>query len=189
MSGEDEPLLVTRALRRAGNTDFSMSCDQPVGELLAVLAAGLRPGARVLELGTGVGVGLSWIVHGLSPRDDVSVLSVDLDPALLDVARTEEWPSWVEFLCADGAHVVEERGPFDLIFADAPGGKITALGATVACLASQGILLVDDMDPALHTTDDLLEPIQTVRDTLLSDPRLITIEIPFSTHVIIAVKR
>jgi len=45
------------------------------------------------------------------------------------------------------------------------------------------------MDPALHAVDGLLGPIQAVRDTLVSDPRLLTIEIPFSTHVIIAVTR
>jgi predicted O-methyltransferase YrrM len=92
-------------------------------------------------------------------------------------------------LCADGARVVEGHGPFDLVFADAPGGKITGLDATIACLAPHGVLLVDDMDPALHADDDLRGPIASVRDTLLSDSRLLAVEIPFSTHVIVAVRR
>lgn len=166
-----------------------MSSDRSVGELLAVLAAGTQPGSHILELGTGTGVALGWIVHGLGARNDARVLSVDTDPVLLAATNDDAWPPWVELLCADGLDVVRERGPFDLIFADAPGGKIEGLDATIESLAPRGVLLVDDMNPALHERDGLLDALGSVRDALVDDRRLIAVEIPVSTHVILAVKR
>jgi predicted O-methyltransferase YrrM len=185
----DLPAVVREARQRAVNQSFSMSSDLAVGELLATLAAAAPVGASILELGTGVGVGLSWILHGLGTRADASVLTVDADEALINSTRNAAWPDWVHFLVADGAAVVRERGPFDLIFADAVGGKIEGLDATVAALAPRGVLLVDDMDPSLHREDGLITPLETVRDRLMSHPSLITAELPFSTHMILAVKR
>ena len=56
-----------------------------MGRLLAALAAAVPSGGRVLEIGTGVGVGLAWLVHGLGARRDVEVVTVELDD---EVQRT-----------------------------------------------------------------------------------------------------
>jgi predicted O-methyltransferase YrrM len=74
------PPLVAAATARASQAGFPMSCDPAVGRLLTVLAAHLPEGARMLELGTGAGVGAAWIVSGLLPRTDVTVTSVESDP-------------------------------------------------------------------------------------------------------------
>ena len=189
MEPSDIPPLVALAQRRADAAGFAMSCDRGVGELLAVLAAASPAGARILELGTGTGVGLSWIVHGLGARTDASVLTVDTDADLLAQTRAAGWPTWIEFVCGDGARVVGERGPFDLAFAHAPGGKLDGLDTTITALAPRGVLVVDDMDPDLHTTDGLAPALATVRDPLVAHPSLIATEVPYSTHLIIAVKR
>jgi predicted O-methyltransferase YrrM len=47
--------------------------------------------------------------------------------------------------CADALAVLGEAGEFDLIFADAPGGKWEGLDRTIAALAPHGMLIVDDM--------------------------------------------
>ena len=60
------PPLVAAALARSRQMGFPMSCDPVVGRLLAVLAAHLPEGARVLELGTGAGVGTSIGAAGTS---------------------------------------------------------------------------------------------------------------------------
>jgi len=67
------PALVAAATSRARSAGFGLSCEPAVGRLLAVLAAHLPAGARVLELGTGAGVGTAWITWGLLPRTDVTV--------------------------------------------------------------------------------------------------------------------
>ena len=100
-----------------------MSCEPAVGALLAVLAGHLPEGSRVLELGTGTGVGTAWIVSGLLPRTDVTVVSVEKDPATA-AAASGDWPSFADLRCADALEVLGESGTFDLIFADAAGGKV-----------------------------------------------------------------
>jgi demethylmenaquinone methyltransferase/2-methoxy-6-polyprenyl-1,4-benzoquinol methylase len=188
MAATVEPPIVQDARRRAADAGFPQSSASNVGALLAVLAAATPDRARILELGTGTGVGLAWIVHGLQDRTDASVLTVDTDPHLLAITQQAAWPDYVQFLLQDGAQVVQEEGPFDLIFADAIGGKIDRLDATIAALATRGILVVDDMDPTLHQDDGLLEPLESVARQLLSHPALTSATLPFSTHVILAVR-
>ena len=134
-------------------------------------------GGRVIELGTGSGVGLAWLVHGLGDRGDVTVTSVDSDADLLGAVRGEAWPPWVDLVEGDGATIVRERAPFDLIFADAPSGKVDGLEHTIAAIAPRGVLVVDDMDTAAHADDGLLDAITAVREQLSSDPRLLTVEL------------
>lgn len=62
MLAEAAEPLVAAATARAHQAGFPMSCDPAVGRLLAVPAAHLPEGARVLDLGTGTGVGTAWIV-------------------------------------------------------------------------------------------------------------------------------
>jgi demethylmenaquinone methyltransferase/2-methoxy-6-polyprenyl-1,4-benzoquinol methylase len=165
-----------------------LSSEPGVGALLAMLAAAAPQNAAILELGTGAGVGLAWIVHGVRDRSDVSVVTVDTDAELLALTQSDAWPEYVEFLSRDGSAVVRERGPFDLIFADAVGGKLDRLDATIAAIAPRGILIVDDMDPALHDSDGLREPLQLVTQQIRSAPHLVSVELPFSTGVILAAK-
>ena len=80
------PPLVQDAVARAREAGFALSCDPAVGLLLATLAAHLPAGARVLELGTGTGVGTAWITTGLLPRTDVTVVTVEKDPATAALA-------------------------------------------------------------------------------------------------------
>jgi demethylmenaquinone methyltransferase/2-methoxy-6-polyprenyl-1,4-benzoquinol methylase len=56
------PTLVADAQRRAGEIDFSASSDEIVGGLLASLSMAVPFGGRILEIGTGAGVGCAWIV-------------------------------------------------------------------------------------------------------------------------------
>ena len=77
------PRLVRDAEERAARAGFTLSCEPLVGQLLACLVAGLPRHARVLEIGTGMGVGLAWITTGLSGRTDVEVVTVERDRGAL----------------------------------------------------------------------------------------------------------
>jgi demethylmenaquinone methyltransferase/2-methoxy-6-polyprenyl-1,4-benzoquinol methylase len=130
--------------------------------VLAALAAAVPGGGRVLEIGTGVGVGvgLAWLVHGLGARRDVEVevVTVELDDEVRRTALSAPWPPWppwVRFESGDGAQAVGGLGQFDLIFPDAPGGKISGLHRTVAALRRGGVLIVDDMDLTRHEDEQL----------------------------------
>ncbi|MEZ5079551.1 MAG: class I SAM-dependent methyltransferase [Thermoleophilia bacterium] len=183
-------MTVDRARARATEAGFELSCDDEVGALMAALAAGVPRGGRILELGTGVGVGLAWMVAGLQGRTDVEVHSVEIDAPTAAIAAAETWPSTITLHVADAMEVLPRLGSFDLIFADAQGGKIEGLDLTISALAPGGHLLVDDMAPkagnALH--ESLWPRIQRVRERLLTDPRLRSAELTFASGVILATK-
>ncbi|HEX7104505.1 MAG TPA: class I SAM-dependent methyltransferase [Acidothermaceae bacterium] len=181
--------LRARARQHADRLGFTMSSDDETGRLLAVLASSVPRGGRVLELGTGVGFGTTAIVAGLGTRDDVRVVTVEGDEAVATAARDNQWPSFVEFVLGDIPELLPTLGAFDVVFADAQGGKWTALDRTIDAMKPGGFLLVDDMekfeggDPKLHAKQ------QEVTDTLLHHPQLTACEIAWSTGLILCGKR
>jgi predicted O-methyltransferase YrrM len=181
-----EPSLVQAALARARQADFTLSCDPAVGRLLAVLAGHLPAGARVLELGTGTGVGTAWIASGLLPRADVAVITVEKDPETAALAAQGDWPGFVELRCADALVVLGNAGRFDLIFADAPGGKTEGLDRTIAALAPHGMLVVDDMIPTPEWDSGLRTRQEQVRHALLTSPLLTSVELRHGSGVILS---
>ncbi|HYN94120.1 MAG TPA: class I SAM-dependent methyltransferase [Pilimelia sp.] len=180
---------MTESLARARAAGFTMSSEPGVGELLATLACAVRPGGRVLEIGTGAGAGLAWVVAGLGSRTDVDVHSVEVDPAVAEVAAAGAWPPFVRLHTGDVLGLYDRLGAFDLIFADAPGGKWTGLDSTVAALAPGGLLLVDDMTPPRWGDPEHEENTGRVRATLLADPRLVAVEMRWSSGVILCARR
>ncbi|MGO9502050.1 MAG: O-methyltransferase [Streptosporangiaceae bacterium] len=186
---EELPESVLAAYERAARTGFPLACEIEVGRLLAALAAAVPDGGRVLEIGTGVGVGLAWLVHGLGARRDVEVVTVELDDGVRQTALSGRWPPWVRFESGDGAEVVGRLGKFDLIFADAPGGKIFKLRRTVAALRDGGVIVVDDMDLTRHADEPLRSALVVARHRLLQNAELVCAELGFSSGVIVAVKR
>jgi predicted O-methyltransferase YrrM len=83
------PALVGKALRTAERQGFALSCRVEQGRLLSVLAGGAI--TSIGETGTGVGVGLAWLVSGR--RAGVRVVSVERDESrAAEAARTAAWP-------------------------------------------------------------------------------------------------
>ena len=183
------PERVRMAEARSREAGFGLSCDAGTGALLAVLAAAVPPGGRILELGTGAGVGLSWIVDGLGGRDDVEVVSVELDPATAEVAAGLGWPDGVRVVVGDALAHVDRPERWDLVFADAQGGKWEVLADTVRSLRPGGVLLVDDMTPDAFMDDEHRDKTAEVRAHLLASPELTAVEIGWSTGLILCSRR
>src|SRR4029453_13233220 len=78
------PGALDAILRDTSRIGFSMASERKTGSLLCMLAAS-KPAGRFLELGTGTGVGTSWILAGMDERSALD--SVDNDPACQDIAR------------------------------------------------------------------------------------------------------
>jgi demethylmenaquinone methyltransferase/2-methoxy-6-polyprenyl-1,4-benzoquinol methylase len=188
MLDDPVPPLVAAAIARARQAGFPLSCEPEVGRLLAVLAAHLPAGARVLELGTGTGVGTAWIVSGLLPRTDVTVTSVEKDADNATLAASGNWPSFVDLRHDDALGVLAEGGAFDLIFADAPGGKHEGLDLSIAALRPRGLLVVDDMTPQPDWPDGLRAAQDKCRQALVSAPELTCAELAAGSGVILSVK-
>jgi demethylmenaquinone methyltransferase/2-methoxy-6-polyprenyl-1,4-benzoquinol methylase len=182
------PSGVERARHRAREHGFDHSCEPPTGELLAALAAAVPAGGRVLELGTGTGVGLAWIVHGLNGRDDVSVVSVERDPGTAEAAAAGDWPSWVRIVTGDAVALLPGLGTFDLVFADAEGGKWDRLDLSVAALRPGGQLLLDDLDPARYELPGHRAAIAGIRAALRGDAALTVADLPVGSGLLIAAR-
>ena len=181
---------MARALARAAELGFDQSSEPDVGRLLAVLAGGVPPGGRVLEIGTGIGYGTAWIVEGLFGREDVAVVSVEIDPVRHAAVAADAWPPFVEFLLGDVLALFDSLGTFDLIFADAQGGKWERLDRTIDALSRGGLLVVDDMRRPTVTSDPRqVDKTAEVRETLLADPRLVSVELDWSSGLILSRRR
>ena len=186
---EDPPPGVVEAQRRADRLGFVLSCEPEVGRLLAVLAAAVPAGGRILEMGTGAGVGTAWLVDGLGTRTDVEVLTVERDPQVAAAARAGPWPAFVRLAEGDALAVLGESGAFDLVFADAQGGKWEGLGRTVGALRPGGVLVVDDMRPPRWADDAHERKTAEVHATLLGHPELVSVELAWSSGVVVSVRR
>lgn len=183
------PERVAAAVANARELDFEMSCDPGAGALLGVLAGAVAPGGRILELGTGAGVGLSWIIDGLAGRDDVEVVSVEMDPVAGAAAAKIAWPDTVTLIIGDALDFITEPGQWDLVFADAQGGKWEGLTDTIQSLRPGGMLLVDDMTPAEFVNDEHRDKTAEVRAHLLSSDEVTVVEIGWSTGLILCTRR
>ena len=119
----------------------------------------------------------------------MQVVTVDLEPAVQAVARAADWPDFVRFEQGDGAERAAALAPFDLVFADAPGGQLSGLDASIAALRSRGVLLVDDMDLSKHDDPELRAALKRVRGDLLADTRLVCAELEAASGMILATRR
>lgn len=95
------------------------SSSQP--QLMAAMLEGLciRPGMRVLEVGTGTGYNAALLEHLVGPEGEV--VSVELDPAIADAAREAlaAGDHRVTVVTGDGAAGAPGRGRFDRVVATA----------------------------------------------------------------------
>ncbi|MEL7270644.1 MAG: class I SAM-dependent methyltransferase [Bacteroidota bacterium] len=126
---------------------FSMSSDMGIQFLLQSLCAS-KPNGIFLELGTGTGLSLVHMLHGMDRES--RVISLDNDPKLIEsVRQTIDQETRLELLCVDGDRWIEEyQGEgFDLIFADAWPGKYSQLEKTLQMVKKGGFYIIDDLLP------------------------------------------
>ena len=123
-----ERVPVAYLLGRKGFRHLELAVDErvlvprPETELLVELAvAGLAPGARTVDVGTGSGAVALALAH---ERDDLAVTGSDVSPDALAVARANDAAGTVAWVEADGV----PPGPWDAVVANLP---YVALGATL----------------------------------------------------------
>ncbi|PNY81490.1 NUDIX domain-containing protein [Deinococcus koreensis] len=182
------PPLVERALAEAARLGFGHSCSLETGRLLRTLAAS-KPGGRLLELGSGVGVGAAWLLAGMDASS--RLLTVEHDPLRAEVV-------WEGLRDDPRAEVLHgdwrgglERGGFDLIFADcAPSRReVIHLDSLVAALNPGGLLVFDNFSPPASLPEPLYQG-DAERDALFAYPELSCVElsVSFRERVIVATR-
>lgn len=79
------PDLVNAAKKLSEDRGFSHYCSDEAGRLIAVLAGQVTKG-KILEIGTGYGVGSSWILSSIAPSTEF--LSVDHSKEKIDAVTS-----------------------------------------------------------------------------------------------------
>jgi predicted O-methyltransferase YrrM len=168
---------------------FSMASDTKTGALLAVLSAA-KPGGRLLEIGTGTGIGTAWLLAGMdgSARLD----TVDSDPAVVDVARRHlGGDARVAFRVEDGAAFLARAAPdtYDLVYADAWPGKFTELDAALGCLRHGGFYVIDDLLPQANWPAGHAEKVDALIADLERRPGFATVRLAWASGLMLVVRQ
>jgi predicted O-methyltransferase YrrM len=142
-----EPAVVAVLLEQAQALDFTMASEPKTGALLRVLASA-KPGGKLLELGTGVGVGTAWMLAGMDVT--ATLVSVDTNLKFQSVAlRNLGSDSRLSLVLEDALDFVSRQPEesFDLVFADAMRGKYEGLDESLRLVKRGGFFVIDDLIP------------------------------------------
>ncbi|MFK5973170.1 MAG: class I SAM-dependent methyltransferase [Flavobacteriaceae bacterium] len=184
----DKPKIHPEIERKSEEIGFTMPSDVYIGTLLKTLISS-KPKARLLELGTGIGLSLSWMIDGMDAESHL--ITVDNDSKLIEIANDYfANDNRVEVVCMNGEEWIKKYkgNQFDLIFADAWPGKYSLIEEVLNLVKVGGFYVIDDMTtqpnwPEGHqdNIDGLIEYLENREDFNLT-------KMNWSTGVIIAVK-
>jgi demethylmenaquinone methyltransferase/2-methoxy-6-polyprenyl-1,4-benzoquinol methylase len=181
------PERVLEATERAARAGFENSSEPGIGRVLMTLAAAVRPGGRVLEIGTGLGVGTAWLIEGLASGTDVQLVTIESDPQRASLAAETAWPAFVRPIVGDAVMEIGGLGTFSLVFADAEGGKLYGFDLTLAAVEPHGILILDDM--RFQGRNPMIEEgVVKARRQILADERFVCAEVSWSCGLLIATR-
>jgi len=182
------PNAYTTIEQKSEDIGFTMPSDLYVGTLLKTLVSS-KPNGNFLELGTGIGLSLSWMVDGMN--NDARLTTIDNDGELIGIPnRYFGKDERVNIVCADATDWIKQyQGPlFDLVFADAWPGKYSEIEEILALIQIGGFYVVDDMCrqpnwPEKHEDNvkQLVAYLENRKDFTLT-------KLNWSTGLIIAVK-
>lgn len=180
------PCLVTETKELAESRGFTGSCTDETGRLLSVLAGQVKAG-KILEIGTGFGVGSAWILSNIQP--DVQFVSVEIERSKVELVSKMITHSNAEFVCGDWKEIIQQ-GPFQFIFADAATAKTIDSEILAEILEVGGLLLMDDFTPEEYWPAEWRGKPDPVREFWLNHVRFTATEIYLTprSSAILAVK-
>jgi predicted O-methyltransferase YrrM len=186
---KDVPQIYEEIQRKSKEIGFTMPSDIYIGTLLKTLISS-KPAARVLELGTGIGLSLAWMIEGM--HENSNLITIDNDPELISLAQHYFGKEKrLDIFCEDASIWIKNyTGPkFDVIFADAWPGKYSELEETLEMLKTGGFYVIDDMKQQPNWPEGHDEKVQGLVSYLEKRNDLSLTKMNWSTGVIIAVKR
>ncbi|MGB9291493.1 MAG: class I SAM-dependent methyltransferase, partial [Terracidiphilus sp.] len=184
-----EPPQLPALLEQAACLDFTMASEPKTGALLRVLAAS-KPAGRILELGTGVGVGAAWLLSGMDASS--TLISVDTNFSFQSAARrilgidprlSLVLEDAVDFL------VRQPSASFDLVFADALRGKFEGLDEALTVVKPGGFYVIDDLLPQPNWPEGHGDKIAPLVERLASLKDFHIVPITWASGLVLAVKK
>lgn len=185
----DQPKIYPKIQEKCKEIGFSMPSDVYIGTLLKTLITS-KPKANLLELGTGIGLTLSWMIDSMDQNSKLT--TIDNDSALIEIAKDFfGHHKNVEIICEDGGIWLQNYTgeKFDLIFADAWPGKYYDLELTLSLLNSGGFYIIDDMTPTSTWPEGHSKKADNLIDFLEKREDLVLTKMSWSTGIIVASKK
>lgn len=127
------------------------------------------------ELGTGCGVGTSWLASGMRPG--VRLVTFEREPARADAVRTLFADEPRVTVVAGDSMDAERHGPFDLLFADGGLAKDRDAELILGIVKVGGIVVLDDLTAVADWDDERRRTGDPVRAFWLTDPRVAAAEV------------
>ncbi|MEL6256139.1 MAG: class I SAM-dependent methyltransferase [Bacteroidota bacterium] len=185
----DIPAAFPQLEAKCKEIGFTMPSDIYIGTLLKSLIAS-KTQANVLELGTGIGLSLAWMIEGLESSS--KLISIDNDPALIEIALEYFGKdARVQILCEDGSLWIRnyQGEKFDLVFADAWPGKYSELEEILALIKPGGFYIIDDMNPQPNWPDGHQEKAEALVAYLETRKDFSLTKMNWSTGVILMTRK
>ena len=188
LNATDAPDVLDALRRDTDLVGFAMASEPRTGSLLRTLAAS-KPAGRLLELGTGTGVGTAWLLAGMDSRSHLD--SIDTDARVQAIARRHlGHDARVTFHVADGAEFLQQSRPeqFDFIYADAWSGKFSHLDRALSLLRVGGIYFVDDLLPQPNWPEGHAPKVPILIDQLERQPGFVATKLAWASGLMILVR-
>ncbi|MGB5500626.1 MAG: class I SAM-dependent methyltransferase [Maribacter sp.] len=186
---KDIPAIHRELESKSKEISFTMPSDLYIGSLLKTLVSS-KPNGHFLELGTGIGLSLSWMIDGMN--ESSTLISVDNDEALVAIANNYFChDERVNIICQDGADWIHQNTEesFDLIFADAWPGKYSEIENVLSMLKVGGLYIIDDMNAQPNWPQGHEIHVNKLVDYLEQREDFVLTKMNWSTGLIIATKK
>lgn len=184
----DIPSIHPEIVHKSEEIGFTMPSDLYIGTLLKTLVAS-KPKGRFLELGTGIGLSLAWMVDGMD--EGAQLTTVDNDPELIEIAKQYFGSdNRLHIVCEDGTEWIRahENLEFDLIFADAWPGKYSEINEILRMVKIGGFYIIDDMSAQPNWPEGHDKHVNELVDYLEKRDDFNLTKMNWSTGLIIAVR-
>jgi predicted O-methyltransferase YrrM len=182
------PRTLAAIQRDTAASGFDMASEPKTGALLATLAA-TKPAGRLLELGTGTGLGTAWLLSGMDAAARLD--TVDTDAGVVAIARRHLASDVrVTFHVMDGAEFLAQAAPdtYDLIYADALPGKFTHLDQALSLLRPGGIYFVDDLLPQANWPPGHAAKVPLLIEALERRPEFMSVKLAWASGLMVLVR-
>jgi predicted O-methyltransferase YrrM len=167
---------------------FGMASEAKTGALLRTIAAS-KPAGRLLELGTGTGVGTAWLLAGMDANSRLE--SVDNDPAAQGIAKRHLGHDLrMTFHLADAGEYLKQAPlqAFDVVFADAWAGKFSYLDEALALVRIGGVYIVDDLLPQPNWPHGHGSKVEELVDALESRTGFAAVKMAWASGLLLLVR-
>jgi predicted O-methyltransferase YrrM len=182
------PAKLTAMQRDTEACGFNMASELRTGALLATLAAS-KPAGRVLELGTGTGLGTAWLLSGMDTASRLD--TVDSDAGVVAIAQRHlASDPRVTFHVVDGGAFIAQAAPatYDLIYADALPGKFTHLDQALSLLRAGGIYFIDDLLPQANWPEGHAAKVPLLVEALERRPDFASVRLAWASGLMVVVR-